>query len=272
MNELDKKDEAVEMLQNLLKSKPDSYEATMLLGEMLCEQERFKEAASVYQDALKYKSFDFELYYNLGIVYTRLNDFTQAKEMYEKAAEINHLLYGAYYNLALITLIQKELNQAEEYFEKCLYDDELEPIAYYNLAKIAILKGDKAKAITFLNKAIELDESLLEKASKEKAFEYIKQYITVSVKMEDEKKKAVKPKTKFEERAKMARIYLENTNELVDDIKENTNKQKIEEKLNLLIDSERLRQEQEINEKEPEPEKNIYKIEKQKEISDSNNE
>lgn len=272
LNELDKKDEAVEMLQNLLKTKPDSYEASKLLGEMLCEQERFKEAASVYQDALKYRAFDFELCYSLGIVYTRLNDFTQAKEMYERAAEINHLLYGAYYNLALISLIQKELDQAEEYFEKCLYDEELEPIAYYNLAKIAILKGDKAKAITFLNKAIELEPKLLDKAAKEKAFEYIKQYITVSVKMDEEKKKTPKKKTKFDERAKKARIYLENTNELVDDIKENTNKQKIEEKLNLLIDSERLRQEQEQDEKEPEEEKNKTLIKNEKEISDSNSE
>lgn len=271
LNELDKKDEAVEMLQNLLKSQPDCYDASILLGEMLCDQERFKEAASVYQDALKYRSFDFELYYSLGIVYTRLNDFQQAKEMYERAAEINHLLYGAYYNLALIALIQKELDSAEEYFEKCLYDDELEPMAYYNLAKIALLKGDKAKAITFLNKAIEIQPELLEKASKDNAFNSIKQYITVSVKMDDEKKKESKNKrkiTKFDEKIRVARLYLEKTNELVNNIEENTNKQKIEEKVNLIIDAEKLRQEQE---KELELDKSqIHKNEK--EISDSNNE
>lgn len=270
LNELDKKDEAVEMLQNLLKSQPDCYDATILLGEMLCEQERFKEAASVYQDALKYRAFDFELYYNLGIVYTRLNDFQQAKEMYEKAAEINHLVYGSYYNLALLALIQKELDAAEEYFEKCLYDEELEPMAYYNLAKISLIKGDKANAINFLNKSIELDQCLLEKATKDKVFEPIKQYITVSVKMEDEKKKEKKKFTKLEERAKVARIYLEKTNELVDDIKENTNKQKITEKVNLIIDSERLRQEQE-KENSFDPKEEVTKIE-QKEISDTSNE
>lgn len=270
LNELGKKDEAVEMLQNLLKSQPDCYDASLLLGEMLCDQERFKEAVSVYQDALKYRSFDFELYYSLGIAYTRLNDFQQAKEMYEKAAEINHLVYGSYYNLALLALIQKELDSAEEYFEKCLYDEELEPMAYYNLAKIALIKGDKAKAISFLNKSIELDPSMLEKATKDKVFETIKQYITVSVKMEDEKKKEKKTLTKLEERAKIARIYLEKTNELVDDIKENTNKQKIAEKVNLIIDSERLRQEQD-KENDIEQKEEIPKID-QKEISDTSNE
>lgn len=270
LNELDKKDEAVEMLQNLLKSQPECYDASILLGEMLCEQERFKEAASVYQDALKYRSFDFELYYNLGIVYTRLNDFQQAKEMYEKAAEINHFVYGSYYNLALLALIQKELDSAEEYFEKCLYDEELEPMAYYNLAKISLIKGDKAKAVSFLNKSIELEPSLLEKATKDKAFETIKQYITVSVKMGEEKKKEKKQLTKLEKRAKVARIYLEKTNELVDDIKENTNKQKITEKINLIIDSERLRQEQEKEQLLNENEFEMKKV--QKEISDTSGE
>ena len=278
LNELDKKDEAIDMLQTLLKNQPDLYDASILLGEMYCEQERFKEAATVYQDALKYKSFDFELYYNLGIVYTRLNDFSQAKEMYEKAAEINHLLYGAYYNLALIALIQKELDQAEQYFEKCLYEEELEPMAYYNLAKISVIKGDKSKAINFLNQAINLDYSLLNKALNDRVFEYIKQYIAVSAKMDEDPKKEKKIKSKLDIRAEIARIYLENTNDLVDNIKENTNKQKLEEKLKLLIDSERLRNEQkqeELAEKEQQEEKNEKQEEqekKQKEISDSNNE
>ena len=52
LNDLGKKDEAIEMLQNLVKNKPDYYEASIQLGELLCEQERFKEAANVYNAAL----------------------------------------------------------------------------------------------------------------------------------------------------------------------------------------------------------------------------
>ena len=190
LKELGKEDEAIEMLNNLLKNKPDCYEATILLGDLLCKRERFKEAASIYQEALKYRPYDFDLYYNLGIVYTRLSDFQLAKEMYEKAAEINHRLFAANYNLGLIALMQQDLDTAEMYFKESL-EEELEPWAYYQLAKVYILKGEKYKAITFLNKAIELAPLLLKKASREKAFEKIKEYITVSVKMdekEDEEK------------------------------------------------------------------------------------
>ena len=65
--------------------------------------------------------------------------------------------------------------------------------------------------------------------------------------MEDEEiEKPKKKLTKLDEKVRFARMYLEKTNELVDDIKDNTNKQKVD----LIINSERLRQEQENQEKE----------------------
>lgn len=268
LNELGKKDEAVEMLQNLVKNKPDYYEGSCLLGELLCEQERFKEAANVYEAALRFRPEDFELYYNLGIVYTRLNEFDIAKQMYERAAEINHRLYGAHYNLGQIALIQKDLETAQVCFENSLYDD-LEAMSYYQLAKVCALKGEKDKAITFINKAIELEPKLLKIAVKERAFKDIKEHITVSVKMEKEEQvvedneeeiENVKkdPKShilKTQERA--AQIYLEETNSLIDDLNENTEKEKekekeqeIEKHVSHIIDMERLKKLEEFDKRE----------------------
>lgn len=262
LKELDKKDESVQMLQTLLKSKPDCYEATKLLGEILCEQEKFKEAANVYQDALRYHSADFDLYYNLGIVFTRLNDFSAAKEMYEKAAELNHRLYGAYYNLGQICFIEKDLDAAEKYFEKSLYDEDLEAMSYYQLAKIYVLKGLKEKAINFVNKAIEIDPTLLKKAEKEKLFSEIKEYITVSVKMDDMQEKEEKNIEDDEREEKIsdevvAQKHLEETTELVQKINENT----VSEKVTNIINKEKLKQlleqeQDELDEKEKEQKNN----------------
>ena len=270
LKELDKKDESIEMLQNLLKTKPDYLEASMLYGEILCEQERFKEAANVYQDALKYHSAEYDLYYSLGIVFTRLNDFVQAKDMYEKAAELNHKLFGAYYNLGQICFIERDFEQAEKYFEKCLYDDELEAMSYYGLAKIYVIKGLKEKAIVFINKAIEIDSSLLKKASNEKLFETIKEYITVSVKM-DEKEPEEKVLTDEdfmdvqytkELGEKQAQVHLEDTTNLVHEIKANTDKQKAEEIVTNIINKEKLR-------RMLEEEKNQLDDKKEKQQSDN---
>lgn len=270
LNELGKKEEAIGMLQNLVKNKPDYYEGSCLLGELLCEQERFKEAANVYEAALRFRPEDFELYYNLGIVYTRLNEFAIAKQMYERAAEINHRLYGAHYNLGQIALIQKDLETAQVCFENSLYED-LEAMSYYQLAKVCALKGEKDKAINFINKAIELEPKLLKIAAKERAFKDIREHITVSVKMEkdkipEEEEQALEKDSKShilkrEERA--AQIYLEETNSLIDDMNENTEKAKekkkeeeIQKHVSNIIDMERLKKLEEIDKREEQEREN----------------
>lgn len=277
LRDLGKKDEAIQMLDHLVKTKPDCYEASCLLGELLCEQERFKEAANVYHEALKYKPADFDLYYNLGIVYTRLSDFQMAKEMYERAAEINHRMYGANYNLGLIAFIQKDYDTAEKYFEESLYG-ELEAMSYYQLAKIYVYKGEKDKAINFLNKAIELDPKLLKLAEKEKTFEKIKEYITVSVKMDEQEVEEEIREDEEEEKSEVMKdqerkaiAYLEDTVRLVEDMSESFSKQKVEEKVNYIFSKERLRKdEKELEEKnkdfEKDKEKDLTKEQRQKEL------
>ena len=177
LNDLGKKEEASQMLEVLLRKKPEMIEATTLLGDIYCEQERYKEAANIYNEALKYNPTNYELYYNMGIVYTMLNDFQNAKACYEKAAAINTLLYSGYYNLAKISLIYNDLKKKKKYFMRSVESKDVEPKAYYNLAKIYIIKGDKENAIKFLNVAIEIDHNLYKKAENEPLFFSIKSYI-----------------------------------------------------------------------------------------------
>ena len=159
LNNLDKSDEASEMLFNLLNKKPDYYKATELLGDILLTKEMYKEAVNVYQDALKYNPLSFELNYNLGIAYTMLNDFQNAKICYERAADINSLSYNSKYSLAEIALIYKELDEAEKYFIEALEEEQLAADSYFELSKISMIKGDKEKAIQYANIAIDIDSS-----------------------------------------------------------------------------------------------------------------
>lgn len=177
LNGLSKKDEAISMLDNLLKIKPDSDKASMLLGDLLIEKGRYKEALNTYLEALKFKPDDYDLYYNLGIVYTHLNDFNNAKTVYERAAEINHLKSKSSYNLGKIALMYNDIEAAEKHFTEALYGEEVEAMAYYELAKIYMVKKEKEKAIVFLQKAIELDEIYAKKSDDELIFIPIKAYI-----------------------------------------------------------------------------------------------
>ena len=199
LNGLDKKDEASEMLFNLLSKKPEMLEATNLLGEILLEQEKYKEAVNVYQEALRYNPTSYDINYNLGIAYTMLNDFQNAKICYEKAAEINSLLYNAKYSLAQIALIYKDLEEAERKFLEAIEDERLSADGYFELSKIYLLKGDKETAIKYINIAIDENSmKIVDKVKKDPIFIPIMAKISIPFNLEDTSKE--QEKLKIEER------------------------------------------------------------------------
>lgn len=204
LNNLDKKDEASEMLINLLNKKPEMTQASLLLGDILIQKEMYKEAVNIYQEALKHNPTSYELNYDLGIVYTMLNDFQSAKFYYEKAAEFNSLLYNAKYSLAEIALIYKELEEAERRFLEVIDDEELSADAYFELAKISLIKGDKETALNYINTAIDINsKKIVEKVKNDPIFIPIIARIPIPFNMEEqEEEKKTKKLSKKEKKAK----------------------------------------------------------------------
>lgn len=221
LNGLSQKEEAVTMLNNLLRKKPDFYKASNLLGELLIENQKYKEATNVYLDALKYRPADYEMYYNLGITYTMLNDFQNAESAYKRAAQINHLKYNTSYTLGQIALICDEIEKAEKYFTEALYGEEVEPLAYFELSKICLKKGEKERAIAFLNKALELEPELEEKMKDEEIFIPIKAYIVKNENIEKIERK------KLKEKEKKVQKHLEETLQKVQKLNIRSNYRKI---------------------------------------------
>ena len=203
LNNLDKKEEASEMLFNLLNKKPEMNKASELLGEILIEREMYKEAVNVYQEALRFDPVNYEIHYNLGIAYTMLNDFQNAKICYEKASEINSLIYNAKYSLAEIALIYKELEEAEKRFLEAIEEEELSADGYYELAKINLIKGEKDTAIKYINTAIDINsKKIVEKVKKEPIFIPIMAKISIPFNLEEQNIKQDKKLSKKEIKAK----------------------------------------------------------------------
>lgn len=204
LNDLDKKEEATQMLTNLLSKKPDYKEATILFGDLLIEQQKYKEAAKAYTEALKYNKFDFDLNYNIGIVYTMMNDFQNAQIYYQKAAQINSLSYNCKYYLAEIALICKEIDEAEQKFMQTIDDEDLAPDSYYELSKIALIRGDREKAIQYANTAIDLNpKKIATKIKKEAIFIPIYAKLSIPFNLEENEEKIKEEKlTKKEIQAK----------------------------------------------------------------------
>ena len=213
LNQLDKKDEASEMLVNLLQKKPEYTAASELLGTILIDKQKYKEAANVYLDALRYDELNYDLNYNLGIAYTMLNDFQSAKTYYEKAAEINSLAYNSKYSLAEIALIYKELDEAEKRFMEVLEEEnsDLEADSYFELSKINLIRGEKDKAINYANVAIESDpKRIVKKIKNEPIFIPILAKLTIPINLDNMEEKKI---TKLTDRELRTKKYLQ---EMVD--------------------------------------------------------
>lgn len=218
LNDLNKVDEASQMLNNLLAKRPDYVKASILLGDILINKEMYKEALNIYNEALKYDESNYELNYSLGIAYTMLNDFQNAKMYYEKAAELNSLLYNSKYSLAEIALIYKELEEAEKHFMEVLEDEELQADAYFELAKINMIKGEKDKAINYANLAIEIDQGkIIEKIKRDNVFIPIMAKISmpININIEEEKQEEQKPKKKkMTKKERQAKEHLEEMSDI----------------------------------------------------------
>ena len=239
LNNLGKKDEAAQMLFNLLEKKPDYYEATELLGDILISKEMYKEAANIYQEALKYNPTSYEINYNLGIVYTMLNDFQSAKVCYEKAAQINNLLHNAKYSLAEIALIYKDLEEAKKRFLESVEEEELSADAYFELSKISMIEGEKDTAIKYANTAIDINaKKIVEKIKKDPIFIPILAKISIPFNLENDQEekqeklqeKEIKAKEHLEEMFEITRNLSYNDISLLKKYK--NEKQEIEEKEN----------------------------------------
>lgn len=176
LNDLGKKDEAIEMLKVLSKQKRELYEPSKMLGDLLLEKGNFKEAIFAYTQAIKANLEQPEAYYNLGIAYARMNEFSFAKECFLKTVELDNNLYNAYYRLGQISLLYRDINEAEQFFLQSIYG-ETEIKSFYQLAKIYMMKNDSQKAVMFLNKATEISSEFYKKATEEPIFFAIKDQI-----------------------------------------------------------------------------------------------
>lgn len=214
-----RENEAIKIFSDLLKKKPDYYEASLILADILNSKQEYKEAVQVYMSALKYRPADYDLYYNLGMTYTMLNDFAKAKECYEKAAQINSGLYHAKYSLGQLNLLYGDLEESEKYFMECIDAEEVEAEAYYYLARIAMIKGETDKAKNYANIAIEENPTIYEKMADENIFmpiidEVNKPKINVDNKKKNKKKLLSKKEILID-------MHLDNTCKLVGKLNNN---------------------------------------------------
>ncbi|MFQ5722885.1 MAG: tetratricopeptide repeat protein [Terriglobia bacterium] len=134
LNEAGKPEEAVPLLEELVKRDPTQWAFHAQLGLAYAHLNRLEEAAASYEEALGLNPEDAGLHINLGGVYARLGHVEEAKKEFETAAELDPKNAGAaYFNLGLAFYKSNQTKAAIEPLRKATKIDPNRAVAFYLL-------------------------------------------------------------------------------------------------------------------------------------------
>ncbi len=148
--------QAIDWLQSILKTHPQSHEASFSLAEILYFQNSFPESLQYYEHTLSLKPNNSPAWVKLGSVYNYLKNIEQAKNSYEKAIAFDPLNTEAYFNLGKHYHIKEEYSQAEIYYSKVTELDSKHSDGFNNLGVVQHLQNKMDESIQNYRKSIEI--------------------------------------------------------------------------------------------------------------------
>ncbi|MCA3575616.1 MAG: tetratricopeptide repeat protein [Aestuariivirga sp.] len=161
LQRLERKDEALDKLKQLIAREPKNYDAVVTLGNLYRSNQDFANAAKVYDNAIALITEPVQghwrVYYYDGIAHERLKEWDIAEQRFRRALELSPD-EASVLNYLGYSMIEKKINlpEAMEMVKRAV---ELKPNdgyiidslgwAYYQL-------GDYEQAVTHIERAVEL--------------------------------------------------------------------------------------------------------------------
>ena len=191
---LDKKDEAITLIERLLKVYKRYPKAYIMYANLILEKGNLKEVAKIYEEGLSYNKESKEIMYNLASIYVRLNEYSLAKKNLESIFKLDKKSHIVCLNLAQISMIEREYSEAKMYLDIAKKEKEIEDIVYYEIAKINVLERKEEEAISNLNKALEVNPNIIGKINATEIFKEIRHHTIMKVELIQRKRIEIEEK------------------------------------------------------------------------------
>ena len=191
---LDKKDEAITLIERLLKVYKRYPKAYIMYANLILEKGNLKEVAKIYEEGLSYNKESKEIMYNLASIYVRLNEYSLAKKNLESIFKLDKKSHIVCLNLAQISMIEREYSEAKMYLDIAKKEKEIEDIVYYEIAKINVLERKEEEAISNLNKALEINPNIIGKINATEIFKEIRHHTIMKVEIIQRKRIEIEEK------------------------------------------------------------------------------
>ena len=148
---------AEEFYKKILKTNPNHFESTFLLGTLLAQIKNFDVAKELLLKTIQINPNYADAHNNLGNVLTELKEFEEAKNCYKKVIQINPNYVQAHYNLGVVLKELGEHQKAISCYKKAIQINPNYADAINNLGVVLKELGEHQKAISCYKKAIQIN-------------------------------------------------------------------------------------------------------------------
>lgn len=161
LEKADRRDEALRLLKQRLKEKPDDIQAVAMLGDMLLQEKQYEEAIPQYTKALalagEQDAGRWPWLFTRGIAYERTGEWQKAEADFTKALELepdhpeilNYLAYGW-------VVKGQNLEKARDMLERALSARPNEAHIVDSYGWVLYALGEYGEAVQYLEHAVEL--------------------------------------------------------------------------------------------------------------------
>jgi tetratricopeptide (TPR) repeat protein len=151
-------EQAIQIVQELLKARPGETRAASLLLTLLSQQGRLDEAVGIAEEFLKNSPLDYTILTQLGEIYLRKGENLKALLCYQKTIEISPYAAQTANNLAYAyAVVGQQLDKALELAQQALNAYPGNPRILDTLGFVYFKKEDWASAIEVFGEALDID-------------------------------------------------------------------------------------------------------------------
>jgi protein O-mannosyl-transferase len=154
-----KQEQAISILQGLLKNHPDDGDAHLLFGISLSAVPRRDEALQELQKAVELEPGSAVAYFSLGNAQARFANMSAARDTFERAVQLDPNFVPARISLALVLAQQKQVEAARKNLAKAIVLLGEKPAAAYPhflLAQLLVQQSHLHQALKQLDAAVRL--------------------------------------------------------------------------------------------------------------------
>ena len=148
LRELGKNEQAIEMLNEAVRSKREFPEAYSLLGETYYDIKAYDKSAASYERAVELNPWSFKDHFTLGKIYQTMKKLPQAAKAYSRACELDPDHLEAHISTAKCCFQLKDFDKALSYAQRA---EQINP----NASEVQLVLADIYESRTDYDQAIE---------------------------------------------------------------------------------------------------------------------